>query len=181
VLVRLTKLIDSLSFHLIDRFNCCFSRLSNQQQGASCVVLYYHDAPRESWQAFARQMDIFLRWTRPARADAVPPMAGCVRCAAVRFADGLERKRLQHQGGAGSAAGRPASPTTGTNSGCQFSPPARAHSPSKGYTRDSASVSLTLFAKAISAETRHSSGRQMRNPVSAIRLQQRRGFGWGEC
>jgi len=51
------------------------------------MILYYHGVGDRQRGAFARQMDILMRWTTPVRADVLPPLPQGERYAAVTFDD----------------------------------------------------------------------------------------------
>lgn len=65
-------------------------RLLGRPVPGSCNVLYYHSIPSEHRQAFAKQVEIIVRLTKPVCADAaLTPLAGVRHCA-VTFDDAFE-------------------------------------------------------------------------------------------
>lgn len=69
VMKRLVKLLVSLFFWLGDTLINAYRRLAGRPSPARGVVLYYHAVKPEQRAAFARQMDLLLRFAQPWRLD----------------------------------------------------------------------------------------------------------------
>jgi peptidoglycan/xylan/chitin deacetylase (PgdA/CDA1 family) len=64
--------------------------LIRRKPAASYIILYYHSVPAEQRQAFARQMDMVARLTKPMRVDDVPEMLPGERYSGITFDDAFE-------------------------------------------------------------------------------------------
>jgi peptidoglycan/xylan/chitin deacetylase (PgdA/CDA1 family) len=64
--------------------------LIGRKPAATCIVLYYHSVPAEQRQAFARQMDLVGRFTKPIRVDRAPEMLPGERYSGITFDDAFE-------------------------------------------------------------------------------------------
>ncbi len=54
-----------------------------------CVVLYYHDIPKEHQERFAHQMDLLLKVSYPILCSSTPPFEKGIRYTAITFDDGF--------------------------------------------------------------------------------------------
>jgi peptidoglycan/xylan/chitin deacetylase (PgdA/CDA1 family) len=89
-ITRLLKLFISLGFFVATSCWDFFRSLIGGTPDGACIILYYHSIAPEHRSGFARQMDHLLRWASPISIDALEPLAGNVRHAAVTFDDGYE-------------------------------------------------------------------------------------------
>jgi peptidoglycan/xylan/chitin deacetylase (PgdA/CDA1 family) len=67
-----------------------FQYLLGRKPAATCIILYYHSVPAEERQAFARQMDLVSRVTKPIHVDSVPEMRPGERYSGITFDDAFE-------------------------------------------------------------------------------------------
>ncbi len=88
-LKRLTKLFVSLLVFFCTSAAKALRRLVGKKPAATCVILGYHAVPREGRGAFARQMDVLLRYATPVAADKQSPFLPGLHYVAVTFDDGL--------------------------------------------------------------------------------------------
>jgi len=65
-------------------------RLLGRTPYTSCIVLYYHSIAPEQRDAFAQQMDIVLRLTKPIDGEHVPTLAAGEHYSVITFDDGFE-------------------------------------------------------------------------------------------
>jgi len=86
----LLKLWLSLFFFAGSRLSRMFLYLIGRKPAATCIILYYHSVPAEQRQAFARQMDMVARLTKPIRVDRVPEMLPGERYSGITFDDAFE-------------------------------------------------------------------------------------------
>jgi peptidoglycan/xylan/chitin deacetylase (PgdA/CDA1 family) len=87
---RFAKLLISLGFFCAVMLWNLLRRLCGKKDVGSRVVLYYHSIPPESRPAFARQLDIIVRWAKPIPADVKSQLNGASHYVAVTFDDGFE-------------------------------------------------------------------------------------------
>ena len=57
---------------------------------ATCIILYYHSVPAEQRRAFARQLDLVARISKPVRVDRVTEMLQGERYCGITFDDAFE-------------------------------------------------------------------------------------------
>jgi peptidoglycan/xylan/chitin deacetylase (PgdA/CDA1 family) len=89
-LYRVVKLSISVAFLGYVSLGRAFRRLLRVTAPATCIVLYYHSVPSKYRPAFARQMEMVARYSKPIRIDAPPILRPGARYAAVTFDDGFE-------------------------------------------------------------------------------------------
>jgi peptidoglycan/xylan/chitin deacetylase (PgdA/CDA1 family) len=65
-------------------------RLLGRPPSPNCVVLYYHSVPSKFREAFARQVEMVARLTRPVNVNKMPNLLPGIRYAAITFDDGFE-------------------------------------------------------------------------------------------
>ncbi len=64
--------------------------LVGRKPAATCIILYYHSVPAEDRQAFARQMDLVARISKPIRVDRAPEMLPGEHYSGITFDDAFE-------------------------------------------------------------------------------------------
>ncbi|MCR4438331.1 MAG: polysaccharide deacetylase family protein [bacterium] len=94
MLKRLFRVLVSSAVLAVDLLRDAAGRLVGVTRQAGCVVLYYHDVPETRAAAFARQMDMALRWAEPVPPAATTKLPHGRRCFAVTFDDALAE--IQH-------------------------------------------------------------------------------------
>lgn len=85
---RTIKLIISLLVFIFDSISGWLQSLLNHDK-TTCVILYYHAVYTEEKEAFARQMDDLLRWTKPIALNEIDALKTSGRYCAVTFDDGF--------------------------------------------------------------------------------------------
>lgn len=89
MILRLAKIIFSISVWVYDRIRRYFSRLTEKTFPGTCVVLYYHLVGQEERQKFACQLDDILKHAKPIRADGKNLLTPNTHYVAVTFDDGF--------------------------------------------------------------------------------------------
>jgi peptidoglycan/xylan/chitin deacetylase (PgdA/CDA1 family) len=87
---RILKFLISLGYIVCILFKRALLRLLGRTPSASCIVLYYHSIAPEQRNAFAQQMDVVLRLTRPIDGEHVPSLEAGERYSVTTFDDGFE-------------------------------------------------------------------------------------------
>jgi peptidoglycan/xylan/chitin deacetylase (PgdA/CDA1 family) len=86
----LLKLWISLFFFAGYSVSRALHYLLRRKPAATCIILYYHSVPAEQRQAFARQMDMVSRLTKPIHVDCVPEMRPGERYSGITFDDAFD-------------------------------------------------------------------------------------------
>jgi peptidoglycan/xylan/chitin deacetylase (PgdA/CDA1 family) len=87
---RIVIIVVSLAVFVVDRLWHALHSLLSRRTRATAVVLYYHSIPKEKRAAFARQMDMLVRISKPRRADAAMPHTPGAHYVSVTFDDGYQ-------------------------------------------------------------------------------------------
>jgi peptidoglycan/xylan/chitin deacetylase (PgdA/CDA1 family) len=88
--VRVLKLSISVAFLGYVLLRRGLLRLLGRTAPATCIILYYHSVPSKYRLAFARQMEMLVRLSRPVKIDPMPVLLPGARYAAITFDDGFE-------------------------------------------------------------------------------------------
>ena len=88
--IRLCKIAGSIIFLTAWWFWRFLRKVVKKDVPGSCVVLYYHALTVENKNRFKRQMDDFIRWANPIRADTKDLNGNRRLHAAVTFDDGFQ-------------------------------------------------------------------------------------------
>ena len=86
---RILKVGISLVFWTYDWSRRQLKGRVGMETPGTCVVLYYHEVPREERGALARQMDLLVRWAKPIRVDTSAPLSLRTHHVAIVFHDGF--------------------------------------------------------------------------------------------
>jgi peptidoglycan/xylan/chitin deacetylase (PgdA/CDA1 family) len=89
MILRLTKLIFSVTVRVYDQILRCSAKLARKALPGTCSVLYYHAVRPGDREKFARQLDEILRYAKPVRADARLALNRGTHHVAVTFDDGF--------------------------------------------------------------------------------------------
>ena len=87
---RILKFLISLGYFACVLFQRALLRVIGRTPSATCIVLYYHSIAPEYRGAFAQQMDVVLRLTRPIDGERVPTLVAGERYSVITFDDGFE-------------------------------------------------------------------------------------------
>jgi peptidoglycan/xylan/chitin deacetylase (PgdA/CDA1 family) len=90
VLRRALLLVVSACFWGYLSLRGAFQRLLGRIAPATCIILYYHSIPSKDRKAFAKQVELLARTTRPISVNDVSTLEPGARYAAVTFDDGFE-------------------------------------------------------------------------------------------
>ncbi|MGH9512766.1 MAG: polysaccharide deacetylase family protein [Terriglobales bacterium] len=86
-LKRGVQLSISLLFFPLSSLARMLATIGGKYAAPGCVVLYYHAVPETQREAFARQMDVLLKWTTPISLVSAPTLSPAVRYSAITFDD----------------------------------------------------------------------------------------------
>jgi peptidoglycan/xylan/chitin deacetylase (PgdA/CDA1 family) len=87
---RVLKFLISLGYFAGVLFRRALLRVLGRTPSATCIVLYYHSIAQEHRNAFAQQMDIVLRLTKPIDGEHLSTLAAGKRYSVITFDDGFE-------------------------------------------------------------------------------------------
>lgn len=90
LLFRIVKLSISVVFLGYVWLGRGFRRLLARPEPATCIILYYHSVPSKYRPAFAEQMEMVARLSRPVKIDGSPILLPGTRYTAITFDDGFE-------------------------------------------------------------------------------------------
>jgi peptidoglycan/xylan/chitin deacetylase (PgdA/CDA1 family) len=86
---RILILFISTALLVFDEIRRLALALCRRKPKARCVILYYHDIPKEYQKQFARQMDILLKLCRPIRCTEIPYFEEGHNYVGITFDDGF--------------------------------------------------------------------------------------------